>query len=248
MNDILHSLDAAVTETADPPADLLERIIATPVEPVRRSRRRLLIPAAAAALTLGATGVALSGGIGGGQAYASWTPVPAALTKAEIGLVGPKCVEKLGSPRMDLKRADLVLAERRGEYVAMLYHTADPEMSGFCLAHNPPGSKDVDDVRTGSAGGSGPATVATRRGFTQGGLADFTDWSLTSGTVGQEVTAVTVHTTRKQPVEATVRDGRYVVWWPGPAIDRKDQHDLFSFDLTLRDGTVIHHAKPELPR
>jgi hypothetical protein len=263
----LRSLDVAGTLTAEQQhaAATLERIVATApaagsthpgaTAPVRRSRRRLLlIPAAVAAAALTAAVIVLPGGEGGGRAYASWTPVPSALTAAEVDLVAPACRERLRGGPLDLERARLVLAERRGEYVALLYRTDDPDMSGSCLAHNLQGTDDVDDVDAGIGGGSGPALPAPARGFTQGAIADYRDASITDGAAGADVAGVTIHA-GDLTVQASVSNGRYVAWWPGSAFEwDRDQPSgedgarlIITYDLTLTDGTVVHDAQPTLP-
>jgi hypothetical protein len=210
---------------------------------------------AATAAALAGAVIVLPGGIGGGQAYASWTPAPTSLTDAEIALIGPECRDELAKGRLlDLEQARLVLAERRGEYAALLYRTENPEISGSCLAHNVPGSDEVDDVVWGVGGGSGPADLAPPRGYTQGTIADFRNASITDGAVGAGVTGVTIHA-RELTVEASVANGRYVAWWPGPAFDDVEQPSgnadpglFITYDLTLRDGTVIRDAQPARPR
>jgi hypothetical protein len=261
----LRSLDAAGTMTAEQQqhaAATLERIVATApaagsthrgaTAPVRRFRRRLLLIPAAAALT--AAVIVLPGAEGGGRAYASWTPVPTALTATEVGVVAPACREQLRGGSLDLERARLVLAERRGEYVALLYRTDDPDMSGSCLAHNLQGTDDVDDVNVGIGGGSGPALPAPARGFTQGAIAGYRDASITDGAAGADVAGVTIHA-GDLAVQASVSNGRYVAWWPGSAFESdrnqpsgKDGARLIlTYDLTLTDGTVVHDAQPTLP-
>lgn len=265
LDESLRSLDCATPLTAEEQqraAATLERIVASdpgsPSSPasVRRFRHRPVLACVAAVAALAGAVVVLPGGIGGGQAYASWTPVPTPLTDAEIALIGPECTSELGKGgTLDLKQARLVLAERRGEYAALLYRTDNPDMAGSCLAHNAPGSDDVDDVKWGAGGGSGPAEKAPPRSYTQGAIADFKDASITDGAVGTDVTGVTIHA-RELTVHATVANGRYVAWWPGPAFDRDAKQsngdagpELFTtFDLTLRDGTVVHNAQPAIPR
>ena len=267
LDTTLRSLDAASPLSAEQQqraAATLERIVATTpragsnhrgaTTPVRRSQRRLLlISAAAAALT--ATVIVLPGGVGGGQAYASWTPVPTALTAAEVEIVAPACRKQLrGARLLDLERAGLVLAERRGEYVALLYRTDAPDMSGSCLAHNHQGTDEVDDVTFGIGGGSGPARPAPAQGFTQGAISDFRDASITDGAAGADVVGLTIHA-GDLTVQASVSNGRYVAWWPGPAFESdRDQASgkggprlIVTYDLTLTDGTVIHDAQPTRP-
>lgn len=263
-DEILRSLDAAHPPTAEQQQRALralDNIVASapgasgPAGPVRRSRRRLMLAcgAAAAAALAGAVGV-LPGDVGGGRAYASWTPVPIPLTDAEVAMIGPECRDGLAGGLLNLKQARLVLAERRGEYAMLLYRTDNPDMAGSCLAHNVPGSDDVEDVRSGVGGGSGPAQTAPPTGYTQGAIADFIDASVTDGAVGTDVTGVTIHA-RELSVQASVANGRFVAWWPGRAFHDTDQPsgeggpELFiTYDLTLRDGTVLRDAQPTLPR
>ncbi|MEV1333612.1 hypothetical protein AB0J20_29010 [Micromonospora costi] len=260
LDTALRSLDAGGTLTKEQQqraADTLERIVAvTPaahphaVAPTRRSPRRLpLVLTAVVALAVAV--IVLPGGVGGGQAYASWTPVPTALTPAEVEIVAPPCRARLREGRrLDLGRARLVLTERRGEYVALLYRTDDPDMSGSCLAHNRPGTDDVDDVTFGIGGGAGPARSAPARGFTQGTISDFRDASITDGAAGTDVAGVIIHA-GGLTVHASVSNGRYVAWWPGPAFEPGQDRPggggprpIVSYDLTLTDGTVIHDAQP----
>jgi hypothetical protein len=244
----LRSLDAATPPTFEQygrAADGLDRIVATPAPPARRRPGRwVLIPVAVAALAVAL--VVLPWGRGGGRAYATWTPVPVALTPAETDLVGSACKKEIRG-YMDLQQATLALAERRGEYVAMLYRTDKPDNSAFCLSHNLPGTDDVDDLSTAAGGGSGPAELAPPGTFTQGALADFGEASITDGAAGADVAALTVHA-GEFTTQATVRGGRWVAWWPGPAIEwignGPETRDLMTYDLTLKDGTVIPAAQP----
>lgn len=262
----LRSLDAAGHLTADhqrTASATLERIVATtPTDgpgvpdatpPLRRARRRLLLLPTAAAALVAAVIVPL-GGEGGGRAYASWTAVPTALAAAEIDVVAPACRKQLRGGSLDLQRARLVLAERRGEYVVLLYRTDDPDMSGSCLAHNRKGTDDVDDVNAGIGGGSGPALTAPARSFTQGAIADYRRASVTDGAAGAEVAGVTIHA-GDLTVQASVSNGRYVAWWPGSAFERDPGRAsgevgprlILTYDLILTDGTVIRDAQPTRP-
>jgi hypothetical protein len=262
LDSALRSLDAAdgalTTGQRQHATATLDRILATPpaadacpsrgAAPRRRTRRRLLlVSAVAAAAGLAAAAVELPGGAG---AYASWTPDPTALTAAELNLVAPVCRKGLSnSGDLDMQRARLVLSERRGQIVALLYRTDDPDMAGSCLMHNIPGTDDVEDLNWGVAGSSGPARTAPARGIIPGGSSTSREVTVTDGAVGAEVVAVTVHAPGNLTARATVKDGRYVVWWPGPDYDIADEgtaraQSIVTYDLTLADGTVIHDAPP----
>ncbi|MEU4693525.1 hypothetical protein [Actinoplanes sp. NPDC023714] len=257
----LRALDAALPITAEQrerALTALDRIVAGPPLSIPTPRRRLALPrwagpvAVAAAVAVAGTLIVFPGVLGGGRAYASWTPVPAPLTAAEIAMIGPECVEGFDSmPGVSRADARVVLAERRGEYAMLLYRVENPETSVACLAHNVPGSDDVDDVKWGAGGGSGPARTAPPDTYTQGAISDFVEASVTDGAAGEGVTGVTVHA-GDITAEATVADGRYVVWWPGPAFARDDDGDPafldLTYDLTLDDGRVVTGAQPYLPR
>jgi hypothetical protein len=257
LDEALRALDAAgpvTSEDRERAAAGLERIVAAPHDapaPRRRFRRRVLIAATAvaAAAALGGA-VVLPGDLGGGRAYASWTPVPTALTDAEIDLIGAECRDGMDGAFKTVGQADLVLAERRGEYAALVYRIDDPRTEGSCLAHNVPGSDDVDDVRWGVSGSDGPAEKAPAGHYMGAALSDFGDASIIEGAAAPDVTALTVHI-RGLAVQASLRDGRYVAWWPGSAVEWTSEttvRELWTVDLTLRDGTVVENAKPWHPR
>ncbi|GAA5000324.1 hypothetical protein [Actinopolymorpha pittospori] len=241
----------------------LERIVATTPStpaaqpaaptPARGSRRRLiLLPMAALTLALAWMVIPALGG--DNPAYASWTATPASVTSVELSAVAAACRDKLRGSSIDLDRARLVLSERRGDHVALLYRTEDPDMSGACLARNPRGSTDVDDVDDGVGGSTGPALKAPATGYTQGAISQFDGASITDGAVGAAVTGITIHA-GTLTVNASVQNGRYVAWWPGPAFPsgyvqpsgKGGPEPILTYDLTLTDGTVIHNAQPTLP-
>jgi hypothetical protein len=258
----LRSLDAAVAtltvEEQRRAGAALDRIVATAPSkvsglpaPPRRSRRRLvLVPTAA--LTLAVGWLVIPGGGGGDMAYASWTATPTAVASGDLDAAAAACRDRLGGrgSSIDMDRARLVLAERRGDIVAVLYRTEVPDLSGSCLVHLPRGSTDADVVDDGVGGSSGPAPIAPASSFTQGAIFSSNEASITDGAVGDEVTGVTIHAGRLT-VTASVQNGRYVAWWPGSAFrsgpDRASGDAgpqlMLTYDLTLSDGTVIHDAQ-----
>lgn len=245
----LRSMDAARPLTTDQQrtaAAVLDRIVTADHDPhVRRPKRRMLLIATAAAVAIAGGVFAVLPGSGGGRAYASWTPAPTPLTEAEIDVIAPACRARM-RPGL-LTEAPVVLAERRGDYAMLLIRRDNPETTGSCLVHNIPGSDDVDDIRTGGSGSSGPARTAEGSEFTQGGIADYLDASVTDGAVGPDVAGVTIHA-GSITAHATVKDGRYVVWWPGPAFvrgaDAAQPRLNLAYDIVLRNGTIIAGAQP----
>jgi hypothetical protein len=271
----LRSLDAAATSlTADEQERAeatLERIVAadpkaevpqpTTLAPARRGwRRMVLVSATALALIVGAVVVQ---GIGGDKAaYASWVATPEPVTEDSLDAVASACKRQVDSYFTEWgnhpDKAKLVLAERRGEHVALLYRTENPDTSASCLARNPEGSSRVTNIETGSGGSSGPAEKAPPKGFTEGAIGESPVgnqiFSITDGAVGDEVKGVTIHA-GAFTVEATVQNGRYAAWWPGPAFESGPPEPsgyggpepIITYDLTLEDGTVIRDAQPALP-
>lgn len=271
----LRSLDAAATPlTADEQERAeatLERIVATDpkTEPprtttsalARRGWRRLaLVATTALALIVGAVVVQ---GIGSDKAaYASWVATPEPVTEDSLDAVAAACKRQVDSYFIEWgnhpDKAKLVLAERRGEHVALLYRTENPETSASCLARNPEGSSRVSNIETGAGGSSGPAEKAPPKGFTEGAIGEHPVgnqiFSITDGAAGDEVKGVIIHA-GTFTVEATVQNGRYAAWWPGPAFESGPPEpsgyggpgSILTYDLTLEDGTVIRDAEPALP-
>ncbi|MCO8275880.1 hypothetical protein M1L60_35410 [Actinoplanes sp. TRM 88003] len=247
----LRALDVATPPTFEQyerAAATLDRIVATPPDPPRRVffQRWMLVPALAAVVAVAVIVVPWGRS---GRAYATWTPVPVPLSAAETDLVGAACRDDMRIYQyLDLNRADLVLAERRGEIAALVYRHDDPASIGFCLARNLPGSDDVDDVKTSYAGSSGSFGQAPRGAFTEGALTvDPDGFSITEGMAGPDVVGLTIRT-EGLTVQASVRDGRWVAWWPGQAlveVGRGEWRDEpRSYDVLLNDGRTIPNARP----
>ncbi len=79
--------------------------------------------------------------------------------------------------------------------------------------------------------------------------------SMTSGAVGDDIAAVTLHADGLT-VEATVENDRFVAWWPGAAFDPATMgqpsgeggaEPFITYDLVLKDGTRIDDAGSWLP-
>lgn len=121
----------------------------------------------------------------------------------------------------------------------------------------------ADVVEAGSTNSAPASLRVAPRAFTQGGVTGSVagqdgersaGFSATDGLVGDDVVAVTLHA-GGTTAQATVDDGWYGAWWPGPAFaggsDQTDgEGDLepqITYDLTLTDGTVIRDAQPAQP-
>lgn len=241
-------------------ASTRDRILLTPSGPSRdvptprvlrvRFRRAGLALASVTALTAGA--VVFDSLRTDRPAYASWSATPSAVAPADVDVAAAACRRDLEGGDLDLDRARLWLAERRGDYVAVLYRTENPDLSGMCIAHVPISTGKVEEVDAGTGGSSGPALRPPSDGFTQGAVAQTHGASITDGAVGANVTAVVIRA-GSRTIHATVHDGRYIAWWPGAAFTDRNRETgapprlLLSYDITRADGTIVRDAMPARP-
>jgi hypothetical protein len=232
-----------------------------------RRRRALLAAFAAATVVSGWIGWSTLGRQG--VAYASWTAVPAASSDHDTQLARAACrqvdtpswLSRLLSwgtpppgPSFDWNRATVTLAERRGDFVGLILSTENPDLSADCLVHLVAGSGRPGVVSLGMGGSSGPRPTSPARSYVQGGIFSSESSSMIDGQIGVDVVGVTVRA-GDRTVVATVTDGRFGAWWPGPALKPVPPHpgetlrlgEAFTIDLTLADGTVVHEAQPAPP-
>ena len=178
--------------------------------------------------------------------------------------------EGVPTPQLDPQALTALVSERRGTWVFVTLTATSSDgvhWSATCLADLPSGStEDPQDVTIGLAGGGGWAPPQGAE-LVEGSMSSFAPAtgplaflpggpdnpaSATDGWVGPDVTGVTIHA-GDLTVEATLKDGRYAAWWPGAAFDMPETlppsgewagpPSLVTYDLTLRDGTVIKDAK-----
>lgn len=244
---------------------LLNRIVETPTDAAPGSTRggmrgRLVwIPAIAAAIAIGF--VALQDTGESGAAYASWTATPSAVGQHDLDAVVRACRDQLhhyADAGLDPNTIPVALAERRGDFVTVLFHQDSPDLSVSCLARNHAGSTQVDDVQTGLGGSDGPAWTPPAGRITQGAISEYggkQPAAITDGAVGPGVVGVTIHA-GTQTVTASIDNGRYAAWWPGKAFSdgplrpngEGGPEPLLTYDVRLADGSVKTNVSPALPR
>ena len=223
--------------------------------PRRRPARAVALLAAAAAVVVAT--VVLPGLGATSNAYATWTAEPSPVAAADLAAVTTACRDMPDPGRqpgeLDVRTIPVALAERRGDLVTVLFYQDIPETAVACVAVNVAGTTDVDDVNISVGGSSGPAWTPPAREITQGSIGQFGTHpvvSVTQGAVGAGVVAVTIHS-GSQAVKATIENGRYAAWWPGPAFDPATDDAgpkvNLTYDVTLEDGTVIESASPYIP-
>lgn len=270
---ILRSLDPApraLDQVQRQRADaLLERIVASPPEgreadrgPVRRGYRRAALVAGAAVAVL--AGSALVQGWGGsGTAYASWTPTPTRVSAHDLTVVERACRDSIrglaahspGQGGVRVETMSVALAERRGDFVALLLTQDNPQASASCVARSAPGSSEAADVAASLGGTSAAAYLPASDRISFGSISQFamgsSPGSFADGAVGLNVVGVTVHA-GSITAEATVTNRRFAAWWPGKAFtdDRPPSgqggpHEILTYDVRLADGTTLTNVAPD---
>lgn len=261
------------TDQAQRAYDLLERIVgtsrmdlATSGQGASRTRsrpRRIWLPIVGTLVAaLLVTGPLYLGGPA--AAYASWTQTPGPVDAVGLRAVVTACRHKLrsytqGAGRIDFDPAAIpvVLAERRGDYVAVLLGTADRRTSAACVATNRSGSTDVPDVGTSVGSTSGPRTPAPPNRIMEDSIAQFGSpgpAAFVVGAVGSNVVGVIIHA-GDRAVNATVNGGTFFAWWPGKAFQSNARQngghggpkEILSYDLELADGTTATRVMPWYP-
>jgi hypothetical protein len=129
-------------------------------------------------------------------AFAGWTSSPTTPRPGQIA-AAQQCATGSGTP---------VLTDTRGPYTASIY--AD---GATCLQGN---GIEISD------GGGGNATADTPAGTIElngAGESDSDGHALTmvDGRIGSGVTGVTITRSDGSSVQATVKNGWYLAWWPG---------------------------------
>jgi len=144
-----------------------------------------------------AAGAAILLGSGAAPAFAGWTASPTTPLPGQLAAAQQRCSTGAGTP---------VLTDTRGPYTASIY--AD---GSNCLEGN--------GITIGSSGGGGgksgvPAGTIERNGV---GESDSDGHALTmvDGAIGAGVTGVTITRSDGSSVQATVKNGWYLAWWPG---------------------------------
>lgn len=237
----LRALDPAAGLTArDTEATLRGILDANPAHihsasPRRRRSTRLAL-VCAAALALAAVPVLT----GQDSAYAGWTAYPAALSTGQAGAVAHQC-QRWTNTSITKDPTSVVLSERRGNI-------------GLALLTGPEGLlvTCTQDLGTGEpSGGSSEAHLnraPSHDGLTSDGGSGFAKddgepiFRVVSGRVGADVDSVLVHTAEQGDVTATVTNGYFTAWWPGPPDEasgtvRTPLPMAFTFTAQLHDGT-----------
>ncbi|MCK0118444.1 hypothetical protein BCE75_101240 [Isoptericola sp. CG 20/1183] len=207
----------------------------------RRPGRAAAVASAAAAVAVAVVVTTVT--LDSPAAYASWTPVPAALPAAEQELRAEQCgtgaaeiVEGPDGPVVQESPVEPVLTDVRGDYTYVVL--AGDGAYSECFVTSTDGEPPMV-VTSSAAGVDLPAPDARELTTLQSGTAswsegDGTEGALTSafGQVGEDVTAVELTLTTGEAVEASVTDGWWAVWAPGGSALAT------SAEVTYADGTT----------
>lgn len=219
-----------------------------PTPLARRAPTRTPWLVAAAAACSGVTAfVVLDPGEG---AYASWTAYPSGVATAADSpgaqwcatwwRTGPTTAGTDLRPVLTEQRGNLTLVVGegpRGHESTCLVETSadDPEAIGAVAARAHPGparlsrrSITLTLYDTTSTGSSNPSPDD---------LVEAT--SVITGRVGTDVTRVVVNTPPLGAVQASIVNDRYAAWWPWDKAWSDSGYPALTFDLELKDGTVL---------
>jgi hypothetical protein len=199
MSDLLEQdlREALADRAADINPEASARLRAVDYRP--RSRRLPSRPALGA-LGLGgvaaAAGAAILLGSSAAPAFAGWTATPTTPQPGQLAAAQQQCAGA-GTP---------ILSDTRGPYTASIYANGSTCVSG-------------DGITINSSGGGGananlPGGTIALNGA---GESDSGGQALTmvDGPIGAGVTGVTITRSDGSSVQATVKNGWYLAWWPG---------------------------------
>jgi hypothetical protein len=151
-----------------------------------------------------------------GKAFASWTAKPGSLTGAQVLPQARMCAGNgVGSDSWSGDSADVLLAEQRG-LATLLIMRKTGGVVVECMSAGP--GKDGQLASMSLADGTLPAPPAGTvdlQTMSSSGDGD-RQWSNIVGLVGPGVTAVDVHLDRGEVFSASVKNGWWAAWWPGP--------------------------------
>jgi hypothetical protein len=144
--------------------------------------------AAAAAILLGSSAA---------PAFAGWTATPTAPQPGQLAAAEQDCGSGAGTP---------VLTDTRGPYTASIYADGSTCVEGNGIT-----------ISSNRDGGGTPTPAAGAIELNGAGESDSDGHALTmvDGATGAGVRAVTITRSDGSSVQATVKNGWYLAWWPG---------------------------------
>jgi hypothetical protein len=208
----------------------------------RPMRRTLaVLTAAAAAGVVGAVTLPSLLSSAAEQAYASWTPAPGSLTGEQVLPQARVCAgngvgeaDGEGGRPAPVDPADVLLAEQRGLATLLIMRKSNGTIVE-CMSTGP-GEDDqlasmslIDGDPTAP-----PAGTVTLETMSSAGEGDG-QWSNIVGLAGPGVTAVEVRLDSGRVFPASVRNGWWAAWWPGP---EGGEVDTLTVTVRTADGAT----------
>jgi hypothetical protein len=205
------------------------RLRAIDYNPHRRSLR------APALGVLGLTGAAATAGAvillgsSAAPAFAGWTASPTAPAPGQLAAAAAQCRAEAGTP---------VLTDPRGPYTASIYADGSTCVAGDGIT--------ISSRRSGVGMSTVPAGTVE---LTEAGQSDSDGHALTmvDGQIGAGVTGVTIARSDGSSVQATVKNGWYLAWWPGTARAATARVATASATSTQSFPTGPDHPGPVCP-
>jgi hypothetical protein len=202
MSDLLeHDLREALADRAarmNPEASARLRAIDYHPRGRRLSSRRAVGALGALGLSGAAAvaGAVILLGSNAAPAFAGWTRTPTAPVHGQLAAAQQHCTGS-GTP---------VLTDTRGPYTASIYANGSTCLEGNGI-----------QISSGGGGNATPSTPAGTVALNGLGESDSEGHALTmvDGPIGAGVTGVTITRSDGTSVQATVKNGWYLAWWPG---------------------------------
>ena len=144
-----------------------------------------------------AAGAAILLGSSAAPAFAGWTASPTAPLPGQLAAAEQHCGTGSGTP---------VLTDTRGPYTASIYADGSTCVDGNGI-----------EISSGGGGGATSSIPAGTVELNGAGESDSDGHALTmvDGPIGAGVTGVTITRSDGSSVQATVKNGWYLAWWPG---------------------------------
>ncbi|WP_305785634.1 hypothetical protein [Symbioplanes lichenis] len=212
--------------------------------PAPAPNRRWLTAGAALALGVAAAVVVpavLPGA--GNEAIASWTAVPTARTGDQVLPQARECARNdVGGTSTDsVAPADVLLAEQRGK-ATLLVLRKPGDITVECLSAGDVGMASMSLTGPGAVPPPAPAGSVTLETMSSYGDGDDM-WSNIIGLAGPGVTGVEVRLDNGRVIQASVRNGWWGAWWPGP-----EGGEVDTFTVVVHAGVrTTTHRPSQLP-
>ncbi|GAB3276872.1 hypothetical protein [Kineosporia babensis] len=151
------------------------------------------------------------------KAFAAWTPTPTSVSPQELLPAAQNCVSAHGAASATVSAGDIVLGEKRGIAVSLIVWQGSQALECMSVEDSKTYASQVLPG-TPTTPANGLVAVETRSSTGSGD----TEYSHVVGSVTDQVTHVDLVLADGRTVQATVADGWWSAWWPGPEAGEAD--------------------------